>query len=393
MDAATVGALVWVGVPSAAGAWWYYRHRTPKVDRWTLLLAQWEQIAKAAGIEGARLENPRGNAWGWQSDLKLRPAQTAKDAVRAIPGLESALQTRVGAVRVEENRARADLPLLRVVERDPHAQPIPWPGPSAASILEPIELGLYETGEPVKVRFAYRHSLIVGMPDFGKSALESLLIANFAAMADVAVWGVDFNAGVEFEPWRRVLGRMATDEREGKALLGDAVSIIHQRSRLLAASGLRKWQPTPQAPALIIPVDEQAMVAEHQDLIDLEDVIGTLGRKVLVLLVAALQRGTQDSIGSKKLRQLMDNRFCLRVAEGAEVDLAFDKGARDAGWNPDRLTRPGQFYVRAGGQGLVTPRPARAYWVDDARVRAVAAEWGGRQPVIRERSPDERPVG
>jgi DNA segregation ATPase FtsK/SpoIIIE, S-DNA-T family len=370
------GPIVAVGGPTllALAGWLWWRARHPQVSRWDLLLAQWEQIAKDAGITGARLENPRGNEWGWQSDLRMRSGQTARDAVRAIPALESALRTRVGAVRVEENHARADLPLLRVVERDPHAQTLDWPGPSASSILEPITLGLYETGEPVQVRFAYRHSLIIGMPNFGKSSMESLLIANFASIPDVTVWGLDFNAGVEFEPWRPVLGRVATNFDEGKKLLEEAVQIVHSRSRQLAANGLRKWHPTPAAPAIIVVVDEQAMVAAHPELIDLEDIIGTLGRKVLVLLVVALQRGTQDSLGSKKLRQLMDNRFCLRVAEGAEVDLAFDKGMRDAGWNPDRLTRPGQFYVRAGGQGLVTPRPARAYWVSDARVRKLAGE-------------------
>ncbi|MEV0386499.1 hypothetical protein [Nonomuraea sp. NPDC050643] len=43
---------------------------------------------------------------------------------------------------------RAD---IRVIETDPHADAIAWAGPSITSITQPVKLGLFEDGSPVRV--------------------------------------------------------------------------------------------------------------------------------------------------------------------------------------------------------------------------------------------------
>ncbi|MGH3996627.1 MAG: hypothetical protein ACRDTJ_04105, partial [Pseudonocardiaceae bacterium] len=70
-----------------------------------------------------------------------------------VPALESGLGTRPGAVRVELDPHRADHALIRVLDADPHARAIPYPTDRhhqpAASITDPVPLGLFEDARPV----------------------------------------------------------------------------------------------------------------------------------------------------------------------------------------------------------------------------------------------------
>ncbi len=44
---------------------------------------------------------------------------------------------------------KANRAVLRIVNNDPLATPIPWPGTNATSINEPVVLGRFEDGDPV----------------------------------------------------------------------------------------------------------------------------------------------------------------------------------------------------------------------------------------------------
>jgi S-DNA-T family DNA segregation ATPase FtsK/SpoIIIE len=384
VDPATLGAYATVGVPTAAGAWWYYRHRTPKVDRWAILLAQWEQIAKHAGLDDARLLAPRGDEWGWTSPLALRPGQTIEDAASKRRRLESALGTRRDAVRFEELSDHAGHVLLRVVERDPHAEPIPWPGPSGRSITRPITLGPFETGVPVRVSLLRKHVLIVGATDSGKSGLVNLIVGELAAAPDAVVWGIDLKGGVELKPWAPALGRLATNAKEAEVLLKDAVGLIETRAARMAAT-TRTWTPTAADPAVYVVVDEQGEV-DAKAHVPLEDSIARRGRAMAVCLVTSLQRGTMDALQSNWIRSQSAVRICLRVEEDKEADLVFGQGARDL-WPAHRLNLPGKFLIRAQDPGLSIARPGRVFWVDDAQVRATAQRYAGRQPHVQARAP------
>jgi S-DNA-T family DNA segregation ATPase FtsK/SpoIIIE len=47
---------------------------------------------------------------------------------------------------------------LRVLDTDPHADAISWPGPSVASISEPIDLGPFEDATEARVLLLRRHA-------------------------------------------------------------------------------------------------------------------------------------------------------------------------------------------------------------------------------------------
>ena len=170
-----------------------------------------------------------------------RPDHHRRD--RQIPALESALGTFRGAVRVyptpDDLANRCE---LRVLDLDPHAGAITWPGPSVTSITEPIDLGPFEDAAPCRFLLR-RHGLVGGSTGSGKSGGLNVLMGNLVACPDVVIWAIDLKRGMELGPWAACLGRLATTPDQARALLADAVAIVQARAAssppTAAASGNR----------------------------------------------------------------------------------------------------------------------------------------------------------
>jgi S-DNA-T family DNA segregation ATPase FtsK/SpoIIIE len=338
------------------------------------LLGGWLQTAQAAGLAGATLSQITTTPFGWTAKLLLRPGQTIADAVRQREALESALDVRPRSVRLEEDPTRARRVLLRVVQRDPHATPIPWGGPAAGSIRRPLQPGVWETGDPVAVLLAHQHTLVVGATGSGKSMLLNVVVGELVAARDVVCWGVDFKGGAELGPWRACLGRVATTPADTQQLLQAAVAVLEARVAELARRGLRDLELSPATPALVVVVDEHAELVARcgRPALAAIDSIAKRGRAASVTLVLATQRATMEVLGSEILRANLRVRFCLGVEDPSEVALALGLGGKK-GWPPELLDAPGKFYLRARSQGLNTPRPARGYLATTAQVHQLAA--------------------
>ena len=172
---------------------------------------------------------------------------------------------------------------------------------------------------------------------------------------------------------------------QATALLADAVAILHARAELLAATGRRVWEPTPDAPALIIVIDEYAELADDaSDATRHTDSIARLGRAVAVTLIAATQRPTQKAMGQGAVRSQMDIRICFRVRERKDVDLVLGQGMLSAGWNAHALNAPGKFLVSAPEH--TTPKRARGYLVTDQAVNDTATRYADNRPVLDDES-------
>jgi S-DNA-T family DNA segregation ATPase FtsK/SpoIIIE len=334
----------------------------------------WAQTAQAAGLAGTTLSHLTTTPFGWTAKLLLRPGQTIADALRQREALESALDVRPRSVRLEEDPSRARQVLLRVVERDPHAAPIPWAGPQAGSIRRPLQPGVWETGDPVAVSLAHQHTLIVGATGSGKSMLLNVVVGELAAARDVVCWGVDFKGGAELGPWQACLGRVATTPTDTQQLLGAAVAVLDARLAELGRRGLRELTPSRATPALVVVIDEHAeLVARcRRPALEAIDSIAKRGRAAAVTLILANQRATMDLLGSEILRANLRVRFCLGVEDPGEVSLALGLDTKK-GWPPELLDAPGKFYLRARSQGLNHPRPARGYLATTAQVHQLAA--------------------
>jgi hypothetical protein len=368
-----------IGAVVLAVPWWSNRRRRAKV-RVERAIAAWPDVARNAGLDGSQVMNATVDLWGWRARLRLARGQTITDVTAKIPALESGLGTQRGAVRIyptpDDLANRCE---LRVLDRDPHAEAIPWPGPSVTSITQPIDLGPFEDAEPCRVLFLRRHVILGGATGSGKSGGLNELIASLAACRDTVIWAIDLKRGMELRPWARCIDRLATTPAEAAALLADAVTILYARAEHLADHGWREWQPSETMPALVIICDEYAELAEQapRALKD-TDTIARLGRAPAVTLVAATQRPTQKVMGQGAVRSQMNIRIAFRVQEQRDVDLVLGQGMLKAGWHAHRLNAPGKFLIWSPEHD--NPRRARAYLLTDQDVTEAAARYAPARP-------------
>jgi S-DNA-T family DNA segregation ATPase FtsK/SpoIIIE len=365
-----IGGLV-LAVP-----WWAHRRRRAKV-RVERKLAAWPDIARAIGLIGSEVMSATVDIWGWRARFRLARGQTITDVTARIPAIESGLGTFRGAVRVYPTPDdRANRFELRVLDTDPHADAIPWPGPSITSITEPVDLGPFEDAVPCRVLFLRRHVIFGGTTGSGKSGGLNVLMGNLTACRDVIIWAIDLKKGMELGPWQECIDRLATSPEQAAELLRDAVAVLQARAEYLAAHNRRVWEPSPEMPALVIIIDEYAELAEQAPgAMHDTDSIARLGRALAVTLVAATQRPTQKAMGQGAVRSQMDVRICFRVREQRDVDLVLGQGMLKAGWNAHRLDAPGKFLISAPEHDI--PRRARAYLLADETVEETSAQHMG----------------
>ncbi|MFI7425218.1 cell division protein FtsK [Nonomuraea sp. NPDC049684] len=376
-------ATLGIGTLVLALPWWAHRRRRARV-RVERTLAAWPDIAKAVGLAGSRVQSAMVDLWGYRFRLGLGIGQTVEDAVNAVPRLESALGTTRGGIRVQpvasKKANRAD---IRVIETDPHADAIAWPGPSITSITQPVKLGLFEDGTPVRVPLLRRHGLFAGMSGAGKSGGVNVLLGELTACQDVILWAIDLKRGMELQPWASCIDRLATTPQEAEALLADAVVILDGRADDLTRRGERVWEPSPDRPALLIIIDEYAELAsEAPRAIDHADSIARRGRAPAVNLIAATQRPSKDAMGKSAVRSQMDVRLCFRVREPRDGDLILGQGMVKAGWHAHKLDAPGKFLISSPEHDI--PRRARTYLLDDQGVQATAERHGQHRPPLDE---------
>ncbi len=357
-QALVIGAVI-LSVP-----WWAHRRRRAKV-RLDRKLQAWPDIAKAIGLAGAEVMSATVDVWGWRARFRLARGQTISDVVAKIPAIESGLGTFRGAVRIyptpDDLAHRCE---IRVLDVDPHAGAIPWPGPSVTSITQPIDLGPFEDATPCRVLFARLHGIFGGTTGSGKSGGLNVLMGNLVACRDVVIWAIDLKKGMELGPWQSCIDRLATTPEEAITLLRDAVAVLEARAALLAATGKRTWEISPGWPALVVIIDEYAELAdEAPDAMSDTDSIARLGRAVAVTLIAATQRPTQKAMGQGAVRSQMDLRICFRVREPRDVDLVLGTG-----------NAPGR---------MGCPQPQRAREIPRLRARARPAEASPRLPAHR----------
>jgi hypothetical protein len=376
-----LGQILAIGGLVLAVPWWAHRRRRAKV-RVERTLAAWPEIAQSTGLGGSRVMSAVVDVWGWRARFALARGQTITDVIGKIPAIESGLGTFRGAVRVyptpDDLASRFE---LRVLDADPHADAITWPGPSVTTITEPIEFGPFEDAAPARVLFLRRHAVIGGVSGSGKSGGVNVLTASLSACADVVIWAVDLKRGMELSPWQSCLDRLATTPAEARSLFADAVAVLEARAEYLAAIGRRVWEPSAEMPALVIIVDEYAELTESAPGAAADaDSIGRRGRAVAVTLVVATQRPTQKAMGQGALRSQLDIRICFRVRERKDTDLILGQGMLTAGWQPHTLNAPGKFLISAPEHDL--PRRARAYLLTDDAVAETARNHAARRPAL-----------
>jgi S-DNA-T family DNA segregation ATPase FtsK/SpoIIIE len=364
--------------------WWFHRRRRAKV-RVERKISGWPDIADNIGLPGSHIASVVVDAWGWTARVILRKGTTVAHAIARIPDIESGLELRPGSVRVFPDGKKANRLVMRVVETEPLAAPVPWPGPVTRSVTQLAEIGISEDGRPVRVLLLRRNVLIGGIAGSGKSGILNVIIALLAACRDVRLWGVDLKGGMELGPWESVFERIATTPEDANELFRDAVTELNNRAASMAATGKRTWEPTPDNPALVIITDEHAELPEESH--EYADSIARRGRAVAVNLMAATQRPTVAAMGrNTAVRSQMDVRICLRVREPRDADLILGQGSLNSGWYAHKLTQPGEFLISDPEHG--TPERNRAYLITDERRDQHAARYARPRPAMPAPVPD-----
>src|SRR5574341_305123 len=365
------------------------------------VVERWAQIAEHAGLKGSRLQHPTATPWGWEGGLLLLPGQTIEHARGCKDALESALEVRRRAVRLDEDPTLARRVLLRVLERDPLAQTLLWPGPRAGSILNPISLGPFEDGTPMRLPLYGQCVLIAGLRGSGKSGVLHVCIGELAACPDVVLWGIDLKHGLELKAWEPVFerGRIAHTLDQAEQLLGAAERVMNAHGGLLAHDGTKEWRPSPTRPALVVVIDEQGRLRDSSAAIATLERIATLGRTLGVGIISATQYPTVEVLGSGELRSQYTIQVLLRVQRKQHVTVVLGEDAAREGWRADLIPadQPGVLYPR--GPGMHIPKLGRGWRVPDPMVPQVAARYGPHRPSLHPDAAaaatlaDQRPTG
>lgn len=373
----TLGALG-VGGLLAAIPWYanQRRHRRVQVSK---RIAAWPKIAERVGLKGAELYNVTADEHGWTAVLHLvQGSQTIQDVLNAIPKIESGFDLPDGGkVIVEPGKSRSR-PILRVIERDPLEQEIPWTGPSIERCYDPIVIGRYVDMTDMAFSFFDEHALAGGSKGSGKSNLLRVVVANLTAVPDAVVFGVDLKGGRALKRWYETgcIDWLATTPEEALLMLRFLQGGIDYRSTV--GDGER-WEITPSTPAIFVVVDEAARLygdtsrISHQA-VPLGKDINQRGRSEGVHQFVLTQRPSLASLTDADMRAQFGINIGLRMRDKADGQFIFPNDYTKA-LDLSVFRRPGMAYLQTGDSRPVPGRMIRM--TDDhelAQAKANAAK-------------------
>ncbi|HYQ69078.1 hypothetical protein [Actinophytocola sp.] len=178
-------------------------------------------------------------------------------------------------VRAEETDTAHEW-LLHVDTRQPLKASVPYPGDmGAGSILNPVQIGVYQDASPLRVNLFGVHSLMVGATGSGKSVCLNCVIAGVTRCPDLELWiGTTSKLMPIIWPWlapwlsgetaKPVIERVAGENLDEVLLmLADLYKVAKLRNRRLGPLG-SKHKPTRLDPAILCILDEATDVAENK---------------------------------------------------------------------------------------------------------------------------------
>ncbi|MFI5867250.1 hypothetical protein [Streptomyces sp. NPDC051546] len=298
---------------------------------------------------------PEPTTYGWKVPLVLESG-TAGQLINVLTQVATTL--RVGESRLlaqasdPEDAALVD---LRVLTRDPFANPLPYPQrpPLSCSILNPLSLGMSLEGEATPVVLAGQHVIIVADTGGGKTAMVQTIAEYVTACHDAAI--------VDIDPAKRGLKALAPlavmtarTPEESEAVLQ---SLLDRALRRIASMPPTQdmWIPTFQDPAILAVVEEYPKLTKQGKKLAVE--LLRLGREAMITEVIVTQDATEDTLGDA-----IAGVPGVRIMMPCRVeDVPLVVGRKDAvskGWLPHLLVPSPEkdFPADAGRFYCVTPR-------------------------------------
>jgi hypothetical protein len=352
---------------------------------------KWPDLLDRLGHSGTSFRGQTQTRSGQTITLGLPPNGKVRygTLAEAAERIEIAARLRRGAVRVERG-GRADEVLLHVAERDVLAEAIPLPDDAEPlSVNQPLPVGLHEDGTVCTVTLREVAALIVGLRGSGKSNLINVLIAQLSRCPDTVIFMIDLKGGRTALPWLRpwlegraarpVIDWVATTRDEAERMLRAVLRGIDARAH--SGAGGEKITPSPDLPAVILIVEEVAVIfgmnsgprsslegTTNATLAGLGTQVTQLGRSEAIDPVLVTQRGAVTMIGSGDLKSQCALRIGLGVATEADARLVVPDDLHIAA-DLARLVHPGSGIVQSRDG---RPVPVKFYRLDHDRIRCIA---------------------
>src|SRR5216683_2315099 len=420
---------------AAAGYWWLRTHdavRAARQRRDDLAAAiadrkRWHQILPRIGLDGWHVQWRRDTNLGEERLITTSPENALATRIAASSAaiaekLAHILGLPYGRIDIVTTDYPGELIIgIRTVDlsvRDAayHPMTTPWPEdepspfaewfPATASIRDPVTWGFCpEDGSPLTLtllsQIGGRAAGAIGTTGSGKSnVLNNVreLITRCPDARMVQLNGAHMGDELTWEPLSALTlcGPVQTDE-ELRNNIAEALSAlcaeVTRRSATLAETGHSTFQPTEDAPAIAVIIDEVDEIVKHvpgagQAL----DFLASKQRKSAMCLLLATQRAVIAALGGGNVRANMGEVLVglvvrateSRHAAGAEKEIPdireYAKGAPGyfQRWDPHTGTVTGR------GRAFLLGKPPDelAYMkrIVAARRRSARRSWGSWRP-------------
>lgn len=299
--------------------------------------------------------------YGWAASVELPATLSRAQVVKNWDAVSSHLAAE-RHIRTDKFEVKnGDLPNHVVVhhfDRDLLSDVLPYePAGPGRTFLDPILLGIDAYGQPAEFETAYRHTIIAGSSDFGKSNLVKL-VAFRLAEAGAELYGIDMKSGApELRQIEPLLSGLATNLEQGRALFEGMLREMDERGAIIVEHRDGKWIPEKHGrPPIFILADELAELVREGD--DKNNAANDGEEKISSPLVSLLGRARSFAIhfilvtqtpskavfgGTTDGRNNVANRICVRMNEKQLGQMVFGPGS---GYDPKELTSAGRFLMQ-----------------------------------------------
>ncbi|MGK9463942.1 FtsK/SpoIIIE domain-containing protein [Streptomyces sp. G6] len=315
----------------------------------------------------------------WSCLLKTPPGRNT--APGALVKRAAQLQANMGVpgrLILAEGPDANDL-IVKVAMSDALAATLEVTDTGVTTCREPVLLGRDEDGQGFELRLLYRHTLVAGASDWGKSGIVNLILKRLNRCEDVDLYGIDMKPGApELGPWAARMKALARNAEQARGLLewirGECDrrgAILAELSRKAMAEGrgpVRKWVPGEHGNAIFVVTDELAeLVRQDKELAELYESLLAIARFLAIQFVSATQQPSRKVFGgSTDARGNYANRLSTRAGEAGHAPFIFGAGCQTKGWRPELLDLPGKFLAQTPEHD--TPRVYRAEYVSDTDI-------------------------
>lgn len=285
--------------------------------------------------------------------------------------------------------------IVRLSTVDVLAGTIPYVDSGDRTCKVPVLLGADDEGREMRLPVLYRHTLVAGASDWGKSGIVNLLIARLALCVDAELYGIDMKPGApELGPWASVM-TVARNAVQARAMLewvreecnrrGEILAELSRKSMAEGRGPVRKWVPGEHGKALFVFTDELAELGRQDaGLAELYESLLAIARFVGVQFISATQQPSRKVFGnSTDARGNYGNRLSTRQGEAGHAPFIFGQGCQSKGWRPEELDLPGKFLAQ-------TPEhddPRRVYRAQYVSNADIAAAVGFHYSDVRDTEP------